>query len=106
MGDTETVKHPFAQTAVKAVKAMIVAVNEESIRQAMDAGQCNMADLGTSLRQPLFYWNGRDEYIEWKSFEIEITYIFLMKYYELSDTEEVPIIQNCLRREGLQFIQH
>ena len=36
---------------------------------------------------------------------MEVSNIFLTKHYEVSDTEEVPIIKNWLGREGLQCIQ-
>ena len=43
--------------------------------------------------------------MELKNFKIEVVNKFLMKDYEISDTENVSIINSCLGKEGLKFIQ-
>ena len=84
---------------MEAVKAVIVAVNEENKRRAMGIGYPNATEAmrpqngSPSLKQLAFDWNTRDK--------MEITNIFSTKHLEQSDAEKVPIIKKRLGREGL-----
>ena len=65
------------------MKAVIMAENEEKQMPALVAGHHNAAEttrLQTGeplLRKPVFGWNAEDKYVELKSFETEVTTIFL-----------------------------
>ena len=43
--------------------------------------------------------------MELLNFEMEITIMLQAKVYNLNEVDMMPIIKNCLGREGLQFIQ-
>ena len=107
MADVETIKRATAQAAVKIMKAVIVEVTDENRRQTK--GTCHHHAVenirphtgGSSLRQPVSDWNTRHKYTELKSFEMELTNIFLTfltKHYEIHEPENAN--NKNLAKEG------
>ena len=60
---------------------------------------------GLCLKQSIFNWAAKVKYTALKQFKLGEINIFLTKHYDISDTERVKIIKNCLGREHLPLTQ-
>ena len=73
-------------------------VSKEFRIPAIGTGQVNFRKATRSrvgrpyMRQPVFNWTEKYQYVELKHFEIEVTNIFFTTHYDFSDAEKVLVI--------------
>ena len=79
--------------------------NNESRRAVTGAGQATVGETararsgGQSLMSLVINWTGK-KYIELKHFKMEVTNIFLVRHYDISEAENVPLIKKSREKEA------
>ena len=58
---------------------------------------------GPAMKQPTFNWETEDKYSKLETFRLEVNNI-LSTYYT-PQTEQLVIVNNCIERKGLQFLE-
>ena len=66
---------------------------------------CRPSKAGPVMSQPVFKWKVPERHVELLNFAGEVANVLQVEAYDLSEEGNMPIIKDCLGREGHQFIQ-